>query len=57
MTDLRIAALFYRETGYLRPGKDCRQHSHEERMRVWDEWLAAGRARVRTAIAKAGGEG
>ncbi len=34
----RIAADFKRETGYLRPGKDCRMYSREERGKVWEEW-------------------
>lgn len=49
----RVAANFRRETGFLRPGKDCRVHSYEERQDAWEAWMEAGRARVRAAIAKA----
>lgn len=49
----RVAEVFRRETGYLRPGKDCRIDSHEVRSAAWDAWMEAGRARVRAAIAKA----
>ena len=35
----RIAAQFRRDTGYLRPGKDCRLYSYEERSKVWDKWV------------------
>lgn len=51
----RVAAAFYRDTGYLRPGKDCLMHSPEERQEAWDAWMEAGRARVRAAIAAARG--
>lgn len=46
----RIADVFYRETGHLRPGKDCRLESPEVRQAAWDEWMEAGRVRVRAAI-------
>lgn len=49
----RIAETFHRETGFLRPGKDCRLHPTEVRKFAWDEWMEQGRARVRAAIAKA----
>ncbi len=35
----RIAEQFRRDTGYLRPGKDCRLYSYEERGKVWDKWV------------------
>lgn len=53
----RIADTFRRETGYLRPGKDCRLHSDEEREAQWDKWHAARITAARAALAKArGGE-
>ncbi|RYF07990.1 MAG: hypothetical protein EOO31_04415 [Comamonadaceae bacterium] len=51
----RIGEVFHRETGYLRPGKDCCFNPHEIRQQAWDEWMNAGRAKVRAAIAKATG--
>jgi len=51
----RIADLFYRETGYLRPGKDCVIHDHEVRKAAWEKWFDDRLERVRAAIAKAGG--
>lgn len=51
----RIAEIFLRETGYLRPGKDCRVESMEVRQQAWEEWLRAGTERARAAIAKATG--
>ncbi len=53
----RIGKNFYRETGFLRPGKDCVLHSCEERQAAWDAWMNAGRERVRAAIALANGRG
>lgn len=47
----RIAEVFRKETGYLRPGKDCRLHSPEERQAAWDAWMAAGRELCRLALA------
>lgn len=52
----RVAEVFYRETGHLAPGKDCCLTSPEVRQQAWDEWMSAGRARVRAAITKATGE-
>lgn len=52
----RIAEVFLRETGYLRPGKDCCFNPPEIRQQAWDEWMNAGRAKVRAAIAKATGQ-
>lgn len=51
----RIAEAFHRETGHLRPGKDCRVEPIEVRQQAWDDWMEAGRVRVRAAIAKATG--
>lgn len=51
----RVAEVFHRATGYLRPGKDCVVHSYEERSTAWDEWVAAIRANARAAIANATG--
>ena len=51
----RIADVFRRETGYLRPGKDCRIEPMEVRQQAWEEWLRAGNERARAAIAKATG--
>lgn len=52
----RVAEIFHRDTGYLRPGKDCRVNSMEERQQAWEEWLRAGSERARAAIAKATGD-
>jgi hypothetical protein len=51
----RIADIFFRETGHLRPGKDCCVESIQVRQQAWDEWMDVGRARARAAIAKATG--
>lgn len=54
----RVAEIFHRETGHLRPGKDASPMagaSMDERQAAWDEWIAAGIARTRAAIAKATG--
>lgn len=50
----RIADVFRRETGYLRPGKDCRLHSHEERTAIWDAWIKKHEDDSRAALALAG---
>jgi hypothetical protein len=52
----RIAEVFQRETGHLRPGKDCVFEPYEIRQAAWDTWMEAGRTRVRIAIAKATGQ-
>jgi hypothetical protein len=49
----RVAEIFRRDTGYLRPGKDCRIESMEVRQQAWEEWLRAGNERARAAILKA----
>lgn len=54
----RIAEVFYRQTGYLRPGKDASPQtgsSTDERHAAWDAWIADGIARTRVAIQKATG--
>ncbi len=51
----RVAEIFYRETGYLRPGKDCRVEPMEVRQQAWEEWLRAGNERARAAISHATG--
>ena len=48
----RIATTFYVETGYLRPGKDCRRNTPEERMTAWEEWVDAQYALAREALAR-----
>lgn len=49
----RIADWFYKETGYLRPGKDCFLHEREVREAAWTKWRAEKLAKARAAIAKA----
>ncbi len=49
----RIASWFYKETGYLRPGKDCRIHSYEERQAVWEPWIKNKWSALSKAIQKA----
>ena len=52
----RIADVFYRQTGRMRPGKDaspCAGASTDEREAAWDAWIAEGIVRTRAAIAKA----
>jgi hypothetical protein len=47
----RVAEQFYRDTSYLRPGKDCRLHGDEVRRAKWDEWVDAKVARARALLA------
>ena len=35
----RIAAVFRKETGFLRPGKDCRIHEPEVREAAYEAWF------------------
>lgn len=35
----RIAEMFRKDTGYLRPGKDCRNHDPEVREAAYAEWV------------------
>jgi hypothetical protein len=51
----RIAEVFHRATGYLRPGKDCVMHSMEERQAAWDAWITEGVELGRSAIKAAEG--
>ena len=51
----RVAEEFNRQTGFLRPGKDCRLHSYEDRMDEWDKWQASKMKACRAAISKAEG--
>jgi len=51
----RVAEAFHRDTGYLRPGKDCRLNSLEDQQAAWDAWMEAGRSQARAAVAKATG--
>lgn len=52
----RIAAQFYRETGFLAPGKDAPaaggQPDIEERRQRYDAWIDAKVAKARAALAK-----
>lgn len=47
----RVAGVFYAETGYLRPGKDCRLSDPEDRQGVWDKWVASKVTAARAALA------
>lgn len=49
----RVAAVFAKETGYLRPGKDCRLHDPEIRHAAWDAWVDEKTKSAVAAIAKA----
>jgi len=50
----RIASMFYQQTGYLRPGKDCRESSPEKRAEVWNKWVEGENLaldmKIRTAL-------
>ena len=46
----RIADAFRRETGYLRPGKDCMIHDPEVRRARYDKWIADKLAAARAAL-------
>ena len=46
----RVAEWFRRETGYLRPGKDCRQYDTEYREAIWESWRRSKLDRARAAI-------
>ena len=51
----RVAKLFHKDTGYLRPGKDYGALSgfddEQGRLQAWHDWIAAKVAAVRTALA------
>lgn len=46
----RVADVFHRETGYLRPGKDCRLHDFDTRKAEWDKWVARKLAAARALL-------
>lgn len=46
----RIADEFRRDTGFLRPGKDCVRHDPEVRQAAYDKWVAGRLAAAREAI-------
>ncbi len=46
----RIGDVFYKQTGYLRPGKDCRLHDPEVRSAVWRKWIDAKIDAARAAL-------
>lgn len=46
----RVAEEFRRDTGYLRPGKDCVRHDPEVRQAAYDKWVAGRLAAARAAI-------
>lgn len=52
----RVADAFYRETGYLRPGKDCRLHDPDVRREVYDKWISDKLARARAVLQSSGGK-
>ena len=47
----RIGKVFFKETSYLRPGKDCILHSNEERQAVWDRWRDGKAVRAQDSLA------
>lgn len=54
----RLAGMFYRDTGYLAPGKDqpmggADQPDGDELRRIYDDWFSAKVTRAREAISKA----
>jgi len=52
----RVAALFHADTGYLRPGKDCRLHDSEVREAAWNAWISAKVANARAALVQPAAE-
>lgn len=46
----RIGDVFYKQTGYLRPGKDCRLHDPDVRSAVWRKWIDAKIDAARAAL-------
>lgn len=48
----RIASVFKKQTGFLRPGKDCVIHSPESRQMEWDAWMNEKTERAKQALAK-----
>lgn len=55
----RLAAMFYKDTGYLAPGKSAPMHSTQpdgdELRAIYDTWYVAKVERARAAIARATG--
>lgn len=49
----RIGDWFRRETGYLRPGKDCVIHAPEVRQAAFEKWLNDKVEQARAVIGKA----
>lgn len=49
----RVAAAFHGDTGYLRPGKDCRVHDSDVRQAAWEKWVAKHVDKARDTIADA----
>lgn len=49
----RIAEDFLKDTGFLRPGKDCQRHSREERNEVWEKWITEKNNQLDAEIAEA----
>lgn len=39
-----IGQHFYRDTGFVRPGKDCRLHDQDERREAFERWDESGGA-------------
>ncbi len=48
----RIAKEFHKQTGFLRPGKDCVIHSPETRRMEWDAWFAGKADKTRETLKK-----
>ncbi len=48
----RIAEQFHRDTELLRPGKDCRLHSREERSQAWEAWTETKNDELDVEIAR-----
>ncbi len=51
----RIGEVFRKETGYLRPGKDCRIDDPETRRIAWEKWQDMHADKAKQALAKAKG--
>ena len=47
----RVAELFRQETGYLRPGKDCRLHDPKIRFEAWERWVRERLEAVSSSLA------
>lgn len=54
MTDFEdVAEWFYQETGFLRPGKDCRINDPDVRRTHYDAWIKSKRDKARAALKSA----